>query len=305
MKILNLAALGLVAMVAAPVNAANWSDTYLGYQYSTQFREPGLLGTLDKSRLEFSHVSGWDYGTNFLDVSMLASSAKDPAQNATASTLSNHSAGQPTPGVPGATEVYCVYRTSLNLGKIFKTDLSFGPVREVDFTAGFDFDSKDNQFASNKKFIMAGPQLTFKIDKGFWNLGLAACREKNYNGIISDTRPYLSEVNFKTTYMIFTAWDKNFDIGIPAVFKGWANYIGAKGPNGFGVETKPETIANLYLLVDASGLFGRKKGAFMVGPGFEFWDNKFGGATFSAPATAAYANNQRVTALMLSAEFHF
>ena len=152
---------------------------------------------------------------------------------------------------------------------------------------------------------MAGPQLTFKIDKGFWNLGLAACREKNYNGIISDTRPYLSEVNFKTTYMIFTAWDKNFDIGIPAVFKGWANYIGAKGPNGFGVETKPETIANLYLLVDASGLFGRKKGAFMVGPGFEFWDNKFGGATFSAPATAAYANNQRVTALMLSAEFHF
>ena len=54
--------------------------------------------------------------------------------------------------MPGDTEVYCVYRSNFDMGKITKSDLSFGPVREVDLTAGFDFDSTNNVFASNKKF---------------------------------------------------------------------------------------------------------------------------------------------------------
>ncbi len=32
MKRLTFAALGLVALAALPATAANWSDTYLGYQ---------------------------------------------------------------------------------------------------------------------------------------------------------------------------------------------------------------------------------------------------------------------------------
>jgi nucleoside-specific outer membrane channel protein Tsx len=293
MKNLTLAALGLVAMAAAvPASAANWSDTYLGYQYSSQFRDPGILSTEVKSRIELSGVYGWDYGSNFFDVNMLAASKSDPANNST---------GQAKAGVPGDTEVYVVYRSNFDLGKIFKTKMAFGPVREVDFTVGFDFDSTDNQFASNKKFMMAGPQFGFDISKGFWNLGVGACRESNYNGIPGIEK----EVNFKTTGMVWTAWHKSFDIGVPLVFKGWANYIGAKGKDGFGVDTKVETLGDAYLLVDISRIFGRKDGAVLIGPGYEYWNNKFGGRNVTATASDPWNNNQQVNALMFSAEIHF
>jgi len=145
-----------------------------------------------------------------------------------------------------------VYRSNFDLGKIFKTNLSFGPVREVDFTVGFDFDSQDNHFASNKKLMMAGPQVGFNVEHGFWNLGVGGCREANFNGVVQQ------EVDFKTTYMVWTAWHKTFDMGVPVTFKGWLDYIGAKGKDGFGVDTKPETVGDMYLMFDASSIFGRK-----------------------------------------------
>ena len=283
-------ALGIAALAALPAAAANWSDTFLGYQYSSQFRDPGIAGTVVKNRIELSGVYGWDFGSNFFDVNMLAASHRSPA---------NDSTGQAQDGVPGNTEVYVVYRTSLDLGKVFKTDLGFGPVREVDFTAGFDFDSQDNAFASNKKYIVAGPQFGFKIDKGFWDLGIGACREQNYNGVVQ------KEVDFKSTYVVWTAWSKSFELGTPAKFKGWLNYIGAKGKDGFGADTKPETVGDAYLMFDISRVFGRKASAVFIGPGFEYWNNKFGGKNVTAPASQPYNNNQQVDALMLAAEFHF
>lgn len=38
MKRLTFAALGLVALAALPATAANWSDTYLGYQVQQQLQ---------------------------------------------------------------------------------------------------------------------------------------------------------------------------------------------------------------------------------------------------------------------------
>jgi nucleoside-specific outer membrane channel protein Tsx len=289
MKCLTFAALGLVALAALPAAAANWSDTYLGYQYSNNFRDPGIVGGEVKNRTELSGVYGWDYGTNFFDVNMLWASHRDP---------SNDSTGQAQPNVPGDTEVYCVYRSNFDIGKITKSDLSFGPVREIDLTAGFDFDSTNNAFASNKKFGLVGVQFGFKVPNGFWNLGVGGCREQNYNGIVQ------KEVDFRTTYVIWTAWEKSFNLGIPVAFKGWANYIGAKGRDGFGAETEPETVSDMYLMFDISQVFGRKKGAIFIGPGFEYWNNKFGDRNVTSLANP-YNNNQQVTAPMLCAEFHF
>lgn len=297
MKKLTVAALGLAALASLPAAAANWSDVYLGWQYSNRFRDPGIATNETKHRLELSGTAGWDYGVNFFDVNMLAASSMAPANNTT---------GQPKQDVPGDTEVYVAYRSTFDLGKIFKANLAFGPVKEVGWVAGFDFDSTDNKFASNKKFIMTGPQVSFDIAKGFWNLGLAACREKNYNGIVE------KEVNFKTGFMVSTAWSRTFDIGIPMVWHGWANYLGAKGKDGFGVDTKPETLGDMYLMFDCSALFGRKAGAFLVGPGYEFWNNKFGGrnVAFDDPAVVGpgggpWNANSQVNALMIAAEFHF
>jgi len=290
MKKLTLAALGIVALAAVPAAAANWSDTYLGYQYSSQFKDPGIVGNVVKNRLELSGVYGWDYGTNFFDVNMLAASHRSPA---------NTSDGQAKDGVDGNTEVYVVYRTALDLGKVFKTNMAFGPVKAVEFVAGFDFDSQDNQFASNKKLIIAGPQVSFDIKKGFWNLGIGISKERNYNGVVQ------KEVDFDAAYMIFTSWAKSFDLGVPVNFKGWLNYVEAKGKDGFGVDTKPETVGDAYLMFDISKVFGRKPGAVFIGPGYEYWNNKFGDRNVTAPADQPWNNNQQVNALLLAAEFHF
>jgi nucleoside-specific outer membrane channel protein Tsx len=273
-------ALALLAAAVLPLSAADWSDTFIGYRTSDKFREPGIDGTLHKDIIQLNHVSGWAYGTNFLNVDMLMSDKGDPAAN----------------GKTGANEVYVVYRTALSLGKVSGKDLGFGPVRDISITGGFDFNSKDNDFASKKRFLVFGPTLNFKAGSGFFDLGLWACHEQNYNGIVGKS------VDYNTTYTVTAAWGVPFQVGpVGATFKGYANYIGAKGKDGFGVETKPETLSNLSLLFDISPMFGTKKKVY-VGPGFEYWNNKFGGQNSDAPAPAT---NQRVTAPMLQAEIHF
>ncbi len=273
-------ALALLAAAALPLGAADWSDTFLGYRTSDQYREPGIDGTIKKDILQLNHVSGWAYGTNFFNVDMLMSDKGDPAAN----------------GKSGANEVYVVYRTALSLGKLSGKNLGFGPVRDVSFTAGFDFNAKDTTFASKKRFLVFGPTLNFKAGSGFFDLGLWGCHEQNYNGIVGKS------VDFKTTYLISAAWGLPFQVGpVGAEFKGYANYVGAKGKDGFGVDTKPETLANLSLLVDVSPVFGTKKKVY-AGVGYEYWNNKFGGQNSDAPAPAT---NRRVTAPMLQVQVHF
>jgi nucleoside-specific outer membrane channel protein Tsx len=273
-------ALALLAAAALPLAAADWSDTLIGYRTGSQFREPGIDGTLHKDILQLSHVSGWAYGTNFLNVDMLMSDKGDPAAN----------------GKSGANEVYVVYRTALSLGKVSGKDLGFGPVRDVSFTAGFDFNAKDNAFASKKRFLVFGPTLNFKMNSGFLDLGIWASHEQNYNGIVGKS------VDFKTTFLVSAAWGIPFQMGgVGAEFKGYANYVGAKGKDGFGADTKPETLANLSLLVDISPVFGATKKVY-AGVGFEYWNNKFGGQNNEGPAPAT---NRRVTAPMAQLQIHF
>jgi len=271
-----------LALLAAalPLAAADWSDTFLGYRTSSQFREPGIADPMAKNILQLSHASGWSHGSNFFNVDMLMSDRGDPTAS----------------GNGGANEVYAVYRGSLSLGKLSGKDLGFGPLRDLSLTAGFDFNSKDNAFAPKKRFLVFGPTLNFKVTNGFLDLGLWACHEQNHNGIVGRS------VDFKTTYLVSAAWAKAFQVGPLGVeFKGYANYVGAKGKDGFGADTKPETLANLSLLVDISPLFGTRKKVY-VGPGFEYWNNKFGGENSDAPAPAT---NRRVTAPMAQLQIHF
>ncbi len=268
----------LLLAAALPLAAADWSDTFIGYRTSSQFREPGIDGPVHKDILQLSHASGWAYGSNFFNVDMLMSDKNDPTAS----------------GNGGANEVYVVYRGTLSLGRLSGKDLGFGLVRDVSLTVGFDYNAKNNAFASKKRFLVFGPTLNLKVPSGFLDLGLWACHEQNYNGIVGKS------VDFKTTYLVSAAWGIPFQMGsVGAEFKGYANYIGAKGKDGFGVDTKPETLANLSLLVDISPLFGTKKKVY-VGPGFEYWNNKFGGSNSDAPAT-----NKRVTAPMVQLQVHF
>jgi nucleoside-specific outer membrane channel protein Tsx len=270
--------LALFLLAAAlPLSAADWSDTFFGYRTSSQFREPGIAQPVAKNILQLSHASGWAYGTNFFNVDMLLSDKGDPAVN----------------GKSGANEVYVVYRGALSLGKLSGKDLGFGPVRDVSLTAGFDINAKDSAFGSKKRFLVFGPTLNFKVPRGFVDLGLWACHEQNYNGIVGRS------VDFKTTYVVSAAW--NIPVMEDLVFKGFANFVGPKGKDGFGVETKAETLADLSLLYDISPLFRTQKKVY-AGVGFEYWNNKFGGANNNG---ATGAVNNRVTAPMAQVQIHF
>ena len=77
-----LAVSALAMAVAAPhVSAANWSDTFVGYRYGSNFDEPSKTDKIKKNILGFTHASGYDYGQNFFNVDLLQSNSKDPAND--------------------------------------------------------------------------------------------------------------------------------------------------------------------------------------------------------------------------------
>jgi nucleoside-specific outer membrane channel protein Tsx len=309
MKKLSLLALGLAALVT-PLSAADWSDTSIQYRNGSDFQEPGNPSKLKKDIFNLSHVSGYSLGSNFFSVDMLTSERKDPAN--TAGTFGGA-------GSEGAHEVYVAYRHNLNLAKVFNTNIEFGPVKGIDFTAGFDFAAKNTPFAPAVYKILAGPTFNFKVP-GFLSVGLLYYKEKNHNGFGSGKAPAGGglDVSFDPTYMVSAAWGIPVALGpVNTSVKGFATFTGAKGRDGSAVDTKPETLARIYWMADFSPLVGCKKGTWQIGPGFEYWDNKFGDPTYATVADAAGGNttvngiavkpsvNPKTTGLMFAIEAHF
>lgn len=105
----------LLAAVPASGQAATWSDTFVGYRYGTEFREPTNTRAVEKHVLQLTHASGYSVGQNFINVDMLQSDKADPASGST----------------NGATEFYLTYRHQVHLGKLLDKRLAFGPVKEV------------------------------------------------------------------------------------------------------------------------------------------------------------------------------
>ena len=263
-------AIGLAFSCA--VSAADWSDTFVGYRQSDKFQEPGS-GTknIRKDILSFTHVSGYKYGSNFFTSDFLMSDDKDPANG----------------GGGGAQEVYAVYRHQLSLSAVSGSKVSFSSVKDIAVTAGIDLNSKNDAFASSVRKFVIGP--TFKFDvPGFLDVSLLLRTEQNRNGIVGKS------VTFDSTYGISIAW------GIPlksinSKFDGFIDYIGPKGKDGFGFETKAETLARAYVMYDLGSL-GGQPGTFYGGIGYEYWKNKFGGNANDYGYTAA---------TMLALEAHF
>ena len=253
------------------VEAAAWSDTYVGYRYGDKFHEPCCSKTdIRKDIFSLTHVSGYQYGINFLTADFLRSDKNDPAK-----------------GGGGAQEVYALYRHQLLLSPVSGKSLAFGPIKEVALTAGFDLNSKNDAFAPRVRKFVLGPTLKFDVP-GFFDVSLLYRTELNHNGIVGKS------VEFDPTYGVSLAW------GIPiksinAKFDGFLNYIGRKGKDGFGFETKAETLARAYLMFDVCNLAGKPQ-TFYAGVGYEYWNNKFGGN----------ANNDgKTNAPMLALEIHF
>ena len=285
MKTTRLPALIAAAcLVAGTAQAADWSDTSVGWRNGSKFAEPFGSNDIGKNIVNLTHVSGYKYGTNFFNADLLLSDDKDPA-----------GAGSTN----GAHEVYVVYRHTLDLEKVSGSKFAFGPVRGVGLTAGFDYNSKtDAGYNSKKRMLVAGPTLFVDVP-GFLNVSLLALWESNapYNTFSKTSTP---RYRYDTHAMLNLAW------GIPIVkdsgfsFEGFANFIANKGKNEFGGDTAAETNVDMQIMYDLRALTGGKPGGFKVGLEYQYWKNKFGNNHNGPAGSGAFAKTP-----MIRAEYHF
>ena len=278
-----IAAAALCAATATtPAAAADWSDTSLSYRHGSKFREPFNPENISKNIFGLTHVSGYKYGINFFNVDALMSDKKDPA-NANST--------------EGAQEAYIVYRHTLDIGKIMKSEYKFGPMRGLGATAGFDWNAKtDAGYNSKKRMLVLGPTAMFDVP-GFLNLSLLALWESNApcNTFSNTCTP---RYRYKTHPMLTAAW--GIPLGATGLsFEGFMNFIAAKGKDEFGGQTKAETNFDGQIMYDVGRLMG-SKGMFKVGFEYQYWKNKFGNDASGPAGSGAFAKTP-----MLRAEYHF
>lgn len=282
-KLSRLSLFAALAALSAGSQAADWSDTYIGFRTGSQFAEPFNPEDIQKNIINLAHVSGYKYGSNFFNVDFLMSDEKDPG-----------GAGS----TEGAHEVYIVYRHMLDLEKVTGTPMKFGPVRGVGLTLGFDVNAKnDAGYNSRKRMLVIGPTLMMDVP-GFLNVSLLVLEESNapYNTFTNTATP---RYDYKTHPMLNLAWGIPLSKEIPISFEGFANFIASKGKNEFGGDTAAETNVDMQLMYDVSSHWGAK-GKFKVGLEYQYWKNKFGNDSSGAAGDGAFAKTP-----MLRAEYHF
>ncbi|MDC8785215.1 outer envelope protein [Roseateles koreensis] len=272
-----------LAAAALPAQAADWSDTSIGIRSGTQFAEPFNPDDIKKNIIDFNHVSGYKYGTNFFNIDLLLSDNKDPA-----------GAGSSN----GATEVYIVYRNTVNFEKVSGSAIKFGPVRGAGLTFGFDANTKtDAGYNSKKRMLVAGPTLMFDVP-GFLDVSVLALWESNapYSTFTKVSTPRYS---YDVHPMLTAAW------GIPIgssgfSFEGFANLIASKGKDEFGNDTATETNIDMQIMYDLSGLINAQPKSFKLGFEYQYWKNKFGNNSDGPAGSGAFAKTP-----MIRAEYHF
>ncbi len=264
--------------------AVDWSDTSVSARTGNQFREPFNPNAISKHIFALTHASGYQYGSNFLNIDFLQSDRKDPK--------SLHQTS-------GAQETYVVYRHTFDLGKISGQELKYGVVRGLGLTAGFDWNSKsDVGYNSRKRMLVIGPTLMWDVP-GFFNTSLLLLAESNApSGAFPPIANVKGRFHYKTHPMLSVSW------GIPLNDKlsleGYANLIANKGINEVGQQTGTETNIDMQLMWDLSSMLNSKPKSFRLGLEYQYWNNKFGNT-----AAITGGRGYRAKSPMIRADVHF
>ena len=284
----RLALVATLAGASTPSLALDWSDNSVGWRYGSNFREPFNSKNISKNIFMLTHASGYQYGSNYFNADFLMSDSNDPSSATSTS---------------GASEVYLVYRHTLDLGKLRGRDIRFGPMRGLGVTAGFDFNSKkDMGYNSRKQMFVLGP--TFMMDvPGFLNVSLLALWESNHPSISAGTfNPgYPAQrYSYATHPMLSAAWSIPLK-ALPLSFEGYANFIAAKGKDELGRDTAAETNMDMQLMYDVGAEAPARRSALRIGLEYQYWRNKFGNSN----GTVGAAGGNAASTPMLRIEYHF
>lgn len=254
----------------------NWNDTFLGYRYSSNFHFPGSAAKVAQNIGSLTTTGGFSLGSYYFNADYLTSDRNNPeaGPDGVEGASGNH----------GAQETYSVGHVEWSASKILHQHVGFGFVRDLGFTTGFEWGTKDDQFEQRAKMWMLGLTAEFAVP-GYWNLTVGARNEQNYNGITG------VDLHYKTAWHVDSAWMTPLNFApVPMVFKGFVAITGPKGTDGFNVanntpeKTVTETLLRTSLLVDVGSMIGHPR-ALYIGPGYEYWNHMFG-----APSKTGHFN---------------
>lgn len=263
--------------------AADWSDTSLIWSYGTTFSEPfknnanGDAVDIEKHILSIVHNSAYKYGSNFVQVNLHQSN--DEPNGIAASDK-------------GAQEAYVIFRHTLDYGKIMAKPVDYPKfIRGYGLTFGFDWNTKNDDYGSNREMLVVGPSIQFDVP-GYLNFNILANFESNRPKVIPN----------KYSYDPYLALQLLWGIPVKETgleFNGVLTWMDSKGKNEFGVDTKAETFLDIALMYDIGAALGGSKQKFKLGAAYQYWDNKYGnnhhgaagkGATASVPMIRAAYN---------------
>lgn len=255
--------------------AADFSDTAVGVTRGWSYSNPGTNdGNVRRTSLHFSHFSADRLGSNLAYVEFARSGDSEPAVG----------------GGGGAQEAYGFYSRDWSWSKLTQRKFTEA-VRDVSLTTRIDAATKNDAFGEKPVMLIVGPTVSFAVP-GYLNLGVYAYKETNHNGIVG------RDVNFDLTARVTASW--GIPLGRAFTARGFVQVTGPKGRDGFGNETKAETMAQVRVLADVGALAAGSRNGLLLGVGFEYWRNKFGtDPAFAPPGTT------RQFAPLLTAEYHF
>ena len=251
--------------------AADWTSNTVGYRYAPSGSEPGVSNKVSKNVFNFTHVSGDSLGSNLFTIDLLKSAANDPANG----------------GARGAQEWYGFYQRNFSLSAMTGNKTGYGFAKDINLTARIDAGTKNTTFAPSPLKLRLGVAADMPVSTGFWNIGVEAYKETNNNGIARKSD------SFKVAPALVSAWA--IPVGGVGTFGGFLSLIGPKGKDGFGAETKTETLARATFMFDVMG----PKSGLTAGVGIEYWTNKFG----CDNSTNFVTNSCRSTTPMLLVEY--
>ena len=282
-ELLSMGSALLLSITTGIVHAAEWSDTSIMLSYGTQFSEPfknnadGSAFDIHKQIISLVHTSGYKYGTTFLHVN-LHQSNNEPNGNVSGK---------------GAQEAYAMYRHTLDYEKIIaKIENKPNFIRGYGLTLGVDWNTKNDDYGSNREMWMAGPTIMFDVP-GFLNFNILGYYESNKPNVIEG----------KYTYDPYLALQLVWGVPIQQTgleFNGTAVWMSEKGKNEFGGKTKPEIFIDASLMYDVGAALGAKAQTIKIGPAYQYWKNKYGNDTKGEAGKGATASVP-----MIRAAYHF